>query len=97
MSAHVVHSSSVDIVSTEKMSLAGEFDSPLSDASREPKTEDASYDGQHDSNQDLDMDDKPGADEESAMSPEPDAEMEDLFGDDKPAEEVSHHRERCVV
>lgn len=50
------------------------------------KTEEANYDGQ----QDLDRDADAAKDE--PMSPQHDADMEDLFGDDKPADEVVHHQ-----
>ena len=79
------------------MSLASELANALTEPSHAPKTEDDSnYEGDADFNQDLDMDKKPDEDEEP-MSPQDDTEMEDLFGDDGPAEVITHSRERYVI
>ena len=64
------------------MSAADEFDDVLTPEPPEVKTEDSNYDGQQELDQDLDMD------KDGPMSPQHDADMEDLFGDDKPADEV---------
>ncbi|EKM50442.1 uncharacterized protein PHACADRAFT_263737 [Phanerochaete carnosa HHB-10118-sp] len=73
------------------MSAADDFaDTPTNDAP-ELATEDSNYDGQQDLDQDLDTDEKTAQDKEEPMSPQNDADMEDLFGDDKPADEVVHH------
>ena len=70
----------------------------LKEPKLEPKTEDSNYEGDADFDQDLDMDEKRGADDDEPMSPQQDTEMEDLFGDDKLAEEVTHPRsERYAV
>ena len=66
------------------MSAADDFDDVFGD--EDIKTEEANYDGQ----QDLDGDADAAKDE--PMSPEHDADMEDLFGDGKPADEVVHHQ-----
>jgi RNA polymerase-associated protein LEO1 len=84
-----------DFVST--MSAAGDLEGEFTEAFQQHKTEDSNYDAPSVFNQDLNMDEKPGADDNEPMGTEPDAEMEDLFGDDKPAEEVTHHVDRCVI
>lgn len=78
------------------MSAADEFADALTNDAPELTTEDSNYDGQQDLDQDLDMDEKPAEHKEEPMSPQNDADMEDLFGDDKPADEVVHHQESVI-
>ena len=73
------------------MSTADELENALTDVTREPKTEDSNYDDTLELNQDLDMDQKPDIDNDEPLTPQEDEDMEDLFGDDKPAEEIIHH------
>lgn len=77
------------------MSSAGELEHALTEVTRQPKTEDSNYDDQPGFNQDLDMDQKHDIDDDDEpLTPQQDEDnedMEDLFGDDKPAEEVMHH------
>lgn len=73
------------------MSSAGELANALTEVTRTPKTEDSNYDDPSEFNQDLDVDQKPDIDEEEPSTPPQDEDMEDLFGDDRLAEEVTHH------
>lgn len=73
------------------MASSGELANALTETLREPKTEDSNYDDQPGFTQDLDTDEKPDIDNEEPSTPQHDADMEDLFGDDKPAEEITHH------
>ncbi|GJE91156.1 Leo1 domain-containing protein [Phanerochaete sordida] len=70
------------------MSAADIFDDVLTN-DPEVKEEASNYDGQQESDRDLDT----PAGKDEPMSPQPDADMDDLFGDDKPADEVIHHQE----
>ncbi|KIP08819.1 hypothetical protein PHLGIDRAFT_87695, partial [Phlebiopsis gigantea 11061_1 CR5-6] len=73
------------------MSTPGELVNALGDATRVPKTEDSNYNDPSEFNHDLDTDQKPDIHHDEPSAPQEDEDMEDLFGDDKPAEEVIHH------
>lgn len=75
--------------------MSGELANALGDVSHVPKTEDSNYNDPPEFNHDLDTDQKPDIDNDEPSAPQEDEDMEDLFGDDKPAEEVVHH-EGCV-
>lgn len=73
------------------MSAADIFDDALTN-DPEVKDEASNYGDQQEFDRDLDT----PAGKDEPMSPQPDADMDDLFGDDKPADEVIHHQESVI-